>query len=61
MMTLYPFDPYTPRQLPSVVVSNATNVAVPVVLPPEEEGVTEFEAADDAPLPKALLAFTVHV
>jgi hypothetical protein len=42
-------------------VSNATNVAVPVVLPPDEEGVTGFEADDDAPLPKALLALTVHV
>jgi hypothetical protein len=42
-------------------VSKAVNVAVPVVVPLVEVGVTVFETADGALIPKALLAVVVQV
>jgi hypothetical protein len=42
-------------------VSKVVNVAVPVVVPAVELGVTEFEAAEGALTPTALLAVTVQV
>jgi hypothetical protein len=40
-------------------MSKVTNVAVPVLVP--TIGVTEFDAAEDALIPTALLAVTVQV